>query len=55
MTQISPEANALHESAILVDGHNDHLILKYSRGEPYNFMKANRRYHSDGARLLAGA
>lgn len=54
MSRISQEAQALHESAILVDGHNDHLILKYARGEAFDFMKIDRRYHSDGSRLLAG-
>ena len=54
LAQVNHEAKALHESTILVDGHNDHLILKYSRGEAFDFMKANRRYHSDGARLRVG-
>jgi membrane dipeptidase len=44
----------LHRACVLVDGHNDHLILKYARGEPYAFMKVHRRYHSDGVRLLRG-
>jgi membrane dipeptidase len=37
-----------------VDGHNDHFMRKFSRGEAYNFMKVHPRYHSDGPRLLEG-
>jgi len=47
-------AEALHETLILIDGHNDHFMLKFARGEPYRFMQVHRRYHSDGPRLLKG-
>lgn len=52
--RISPRAKRLHDECIIVDGHNDHLILKWVRGEPFDFMKVNRRYHSDGPRLRKG-
>lgn len=48
------QAMKLHKEAILIDGHNDHLMLKYSRGKPLDLMKVNRKYHSDGPRLLQG-
>lgn len=52
--QVSRRAREIHEGAILIDGHNDHLMLKFSRGRPFDFMRPARRYHSDGRRLLAG-
>jgi membrane dipeptidase len=52
--EVSRRSRELHQASILVDGHNDHFMLKFGRGEPYRFMKVNRRYHSDGARLLKG-
>lgn len=47
-------ARDLHRRCTLIDGHNDHLILKFARGEPYDLMRVHRRYHSDGVRLLKG-
>lgn len=47
-------AERLHREAILIDGHNDHLMLKYSEKKPLDLMKVNRRYHSDGPRLIQG-
>ena len=51
---VGARARAVHKRCIAIDGHNDHLILKYARGKPYDFMKVNRRYHTDGTRLLKG-
>ncbi|MBN1672300.1 MAG: dipeptidase [Kiritimatiellae bacterium] len=45
---------ALHAQCVLIDGHNDVLMLRHSRGRPYDLMKVDRRYHSDGPRLIAG-
>ncbi len=54
MRKISAKAKRIHKDAILIDGHNDHLILKVEENKPLDFMTVNRRYHSDGTRLLAG-
>ncbi len=54
MAKISPKAKKLHKDAIVIDGHNDHVICKDLRGDRLDLMKVNRSYHSDGARLLAG-
>ena len=51
---ISRRASRIHRQAILIDGHNDLLMLKFSRGQPYALMRAAPRYHSDGVRLLKG-
>lgn len=47
-------AAKVHKGAILIDGHNDHIMLKYSRGKPIELMKVHKDYHSDGPRLLQG-
>jgi len=39
-------------NACIIDGHNDHFMRKYSLGKPLHFMRVNRRFHSDGPRLL---
>jgi membrane dipeptidase len=52
--EIKARARAIHERCTLVDGHNDHVIMKQHCGDALDFMKVNRRYHSDGARLLRG-
>jgi len=47
------QARKLQKQAIIIDGHNDHFDAKCGRGgEALAFMKENRRYHSDGVRLL---
>jgi membrane dipeptidase len=51
---IKERARRIHERCILVDGHNDHIIMKRQRGDPLAFTKVNRRYHSDGPRLRKG-
>jgi len=51
---IKTHARKIHERCILVDGHNDHIIMKRQRGDPLALTKVNRRYHSDGPRLLKG-
>ncbi len=51
---VGARARAVHKRCIAIDGHNDHLILKYARDKPYDFLKVNRRYHTDGTRLLKG-
>jgi membrane dipeptidase len=53
-TQLKKRARDIHRRCILVDGHNDHFIMKLGRGDALNFMRVARRYHSDGPRLLKG-
>ncbi|NOZ19679.1 MAG: membrane dipeptidase [Planctomycetes bacterium] len=47
-------ARRIHREAILIDGHNDHIMLKCEQGKPIDLMKVNRKYHSDAPRLLKG-
>lgn len=47
-------ARELHRTCVLVDGHNDHFMRAFGRGEAHDFMRVHRRYHSDGPRLIRG-
>ena len=49
---VARAARKLHRDAVIIDAHNDHFTLKAERGKPLDFMKVNRRYHSDGPRLM---
>ncbi len=44
----------VHRRCILVDGHNDHFMMKLQRGDAPDFMRVAKRYHSDGPRLIRG-
>lgn len=48
---ITMDAAALHHSAIVIDGHNDSLVLKRQNGDPMDFGPADDRYHVDLPRL----
>jgi membrane dipeptidase len=52
--QLKSRALKIHRRCILVDGHNDHFIMKLQRGDALNFTRVAKRYHSDGPRLLKG-
>jgi len=54
MNNISTQALRLHRQCILIDGHNDHLMLKYKRQGRYDFARVCRKYHSDAPRLIKG-
>lgn len=41
----------IHQQAIIIDGHNDSLVLKRQNGDPMDFGPANGRYHVDLPRL----
>ncbi|MEA3400891.1 MAG: membrane dipeptidase [Armatimonadota bacterium] len=51
---ISDRARELHERAIIVDAHNDTLVLRLSRGEHLNVTERDERYHVDVPRALEG-
>ncbi|MHC4917937.1 MAG: dipeptidase [Planctomycetota bacterium] len=53
-SQLRRRARAIHRRCVLVDGHNDHFIMKLGRGDPLAFTRVARRYHSDAPRLLRG-
>lgn len=52
--EISDRARELHEKAIIVDAHNDTLVLRQSRGEHLDVTEPDDRYHVDVPRALAG-
>ncbi len=52
--QISDHARELHERAIIIDGHNDTLILRQSRGESLDITERDERYHLDIPRAIEG-
>ncbi|MGC9317624.1 MAG: dipeptidase [Armatimonadota bacterium] len=54
MMEISDRARELHERAIVVDAHNDTLVLRLSRGEHLNVTERDERYHLDVPRALEG-
>ncbi|MGI5820298.1 MAG: membrane dipeptidase, partial [Armatimonadota bacterium] len=51
---ISDRARELHDRAIIIDGHNDTLILRQSRGESLDMTQRDERYHLDVPRALEG-
>lgn len=51
---ISERARELHERAIVIDGHNDTLILRQSRGESLDITERDERYHLDVPRAIEG-
>lgn len=51
---ISERAKELHERAIVIDGHNDSLILRQSRGESLDLTERDERYHLDVPRAIEG-
>lgn len=51
---ISDRARELHKRAIIIDGHNDTLILRQSRGEHLDVTERDERYHLDVPRALEG-
>ncbi len=50
----SEQARELHERAIVIDGHNDTLILRQSRGESLDMTRRDERYHLDVPRAIEG-
>ncbi len=50
----SDRARELHDGAIIVDGHNDSLILRQSRGESLDMTRRDERYHLDVPRAIEG-
>jgi len=52
--EISDRARELHETAVIVDAHNDTLVLRQSRGEHLDVTEPDDRYHVDVPRALAG-
>ncbi len=44
-------AQKLHQQAIIIDGHNDTLVLKLSRQDPPDLGPPNEAYHVDLPRL----
>ncbi|MFQ5810335.1 MAG: dipeptidase, partial [Armatimonadota bacterium] len=52
--QVSAEAQAGHERAIIIDGHNDSLIARMARGDAVDFVPDAPGYHVDLARMQAG-
>ncbi len=51
---ISEHARELHERAIIIDGHNDSLVLRQSRGESLDMTQRDERYHLDVPRAIEG-
>ncbi|MGD8237701.1 MAG: dipeptidase [Armatimonadota bacterium] len=54
MQQASAEAQAVHERAIIIDGHNDSLIARMARGDAMDFVPDAPGYHVDLPRMRAG-
>lgn len=52
--QISDGARCLHEQAIIIDSHNDTLVLRLSRGHHLDVTERDERYHVDVPRALEG-
>ncbi|MEW6357576.1 MAG: dipeptidase [Planctomycetota bacterium] len=51
---VKSRAMRIHKRAVIIDGHNDHIMLRCEQGKPINLMKVDKKYHSDGPRLLKG-
>ncbi|GAF98531.1 unnamed protein product, partial [marine sediment metagenome] len=51
---ISDHARDLHDQAIIIDAHNDTLVLRLSRGETMDIGDRGERYHLDVPRALEG-
>ena len=51
---VSPKALALHQEAILIDGHNDSLIEHWARKDSYDLGRDLPAYHVDLRRMKAG-
>jgi len=51
---ISDHARKLHEKAIIIDAHNDSLILRLLHGESMDIGERHERYHVDVPRALEG-
>jgi membrane dipeptidase len=54
MDNVSAEAQAVHEKAIIIDGHNDSLTARMSRGDAVDFVPDAPGYHVDLARMRTG-
>lgn len=52
--QISDQAAALHQKAIIIDGHNDSIIEHWARGESMLFDPDLPEYQVDLTRMRAG-
>ncbi len=50
----SDRARELHDRAIIVDAHNDTLVLRLSRDEHLDVTERDERYHLDVPRALEG-
>ncbi|HUS81408.1 MAG TPA: membrane dipeptidase [Armatimonadota bacterium] len=50
----SDHARRLHKRAIIIDGHNDSLVLRLSRDESMDISQRDERYHLDIPRALEG-
>ena len=42
----------IHDRAIIIDAHNDHIARKHIDGRPLRLMSRDRRYDTDARRLL---
>ncbi len=51
---ISSRAAKLHKRAVIVDAHNDTLVLHQSRDESLDISQRDERYHLDVPRALEG-
>jgi membrane dipeptidase len=47
-------AQQIHSQAVIVDGHNDSLVLKRANDDPMDFGPPNPKYHVDLPRLKQG-
>lgn len=46
--------DSIHKTAIVIDGHNDSMVRRLSRGDPMDLAVADERYHTDLPRLRHG-
>jgi membrane dipeptidase len=51
---ISDRARELHERAIVIDAHNDTLVLRLASGDHLDMTERDERYHVDLPRALEG-
>jgi membrane dipeptidase len=51
---ISDHARALHQQAIIIDGHNDTLVQHLADGDSLDLTQRDERYHLDIPRALEG-
>ncbi len=52
MPTLAAQARALHQTSILIDGHNDHLYSACYEGTSRDLMRVDRRLNTDIPRLL---